>query len=159
MRDGAEAEVDLEGVVADDLLVLAPGAQVVVDGEVVRAGGLELNESLLTGESDPVHKHPGDEVMSGSFVAAGSGACRATKVGAESYAASLAGEARRFTLVALRAADGDQPDPAVPDDRPAPARRWCCCGGCCDTSDDWQDALVGNGRGLRWPWCPTAWCC
>jgi cation-transporting P-type ATPase E len=99
VRDGEASEVDLEAVVADDLLVLAPGAQVVVDGAVVAATGLELNESLLTGESDPVHKHPGDEVMSGSFVAAGSGRYRATKVGAASYAASLAGEARKFTLV------------------------------------------------------------
>jgi cation-transporting ATPase E len=99
LRDGVAAEVDVEQVVADDLLLLAPGGQVVVDGEVVSGAGLELNESLLTGESDPVHKHPGDEVLSGSFVAAGSGRYRAVRVGAESYAASLAGEARRFTLV------------------------------------------------------------
>ena len=99
VRDGVTADLSVEEVVADDLLVLSPGAQVVVDGEVVRSSGLELNESLLTGESDPVHKQPGDEVMSGSFVAAGSGTFRATKVGAESYAASLAGAAKEFTLV------------------------------------------------------------
>lgn len=99
VRDGVVADLAVEEVVADDLLLLSPGAQVVVDGEVVRSSGLELNESLLTGESDPVHKQPGDEVMSGSFVAAGSGAFRATKIGAESYAASLAGAAKEFTLV------------------------------------------------------------
>nr|MBA2309045.1 HAD-IC family P-type ATPase [Pseudonocardiales bacterium] len=55
--------------------------------------------SLLTGESDPVHKQPADHVMSGSFVVAGSGAYRATKVGREAYAAKLAEEASRFTLV------------------------------------------------------------
>ena len=61
--------------------------------------GLELDESLLTGESDPVHKQVGDQVLSGSFVAAGTGAQQATKVGREAYAAKLAEEASRFTLV------------------------------------------------------------
>jgi cation-transporting ATPase E len=98
-RDGAEVDLEVDEVVQDDLLVLSPGAQVVVDGEVVSSHGLELNESLLTGESDPVHKPIGAEVLSGSFVAAGGGAYRAVKVGADSYAASLAEEARRFTLV------------------------------------------------------------
>lgn len=99
VRDGTSAEFEVDEVVQDDLLVLSPGAQVVVDGEVVDSSGLELNESLLTGEQDPVHKSTGDEVLSGSFVAAGSGTYRAVKVGADSYAASLAEEARRFTLV------------------------------------------------------------
>ena len=99
LRDGAEQEVDLESVVEDDLLVLHTGSQVVVDGEVVNGGGLTLDESLLTGESEPVAKSPGDEVLSGSFVVAGTGCFRATRVGAESYAASLAEEAKRFSLV------------------------------------------------------------
>ena len=99
VRDGTTAELEVEQVVLDDLLVLAPGAQVVVDGEVVDSNGLELNESLLTGESDPEHKPVGAEVLSGSFVSSGSGHFRATKVGADSYAASLAEEARKFTLV------------------------------------------------------------
>ncbi|MBS1838040.1 MAG: cation-translocating P-type ATPase, partial [Actinobacteria bacterium] len=64
VRDGATSEVAVEEVVADDLLVLAPGGQVVVDGEVVSGTGLEINEALLTGESDSVHKQPGDTVMS-----------------------------------------------------------------------------------------------
>lgn len=99
LRDGRRQELSVEEVVADELLVLTPGAQVVVDGEVVDAVGLELNESLLTGESDPVHKHVGDEVLSGSFVSSGHGTYRATRIGADAYAASLAEEARRFTLV------------------------------------------------------------
>lgn len=98
-RDGVEVQLDARDVVQDDLLVLAPGAQVVVDGEVVESRGLELNESLLTGEADPEHKPVGAQVLSGSFVAAGSGTYRAVRVGADSYAASLAEEARRFTLV------------------------------------------------------------
>ncbi len=97
-RDGAATEIGVSGVVADELLELVPGDQVVVDGEVVLAAGLEIDESLLTGESDPVEKHPGSEVLSGSFVSAGSGAYRATRIGAESYAAKLAEEARRFEL-------------------------------------------------------------
>jgi len=99
VRDGSTVDLAVEDVVADDLLVLAPGAQVVVDGDVVEETGLELNESLLTGEIDPIRKHPGDQVLSGSFVAAGSGSFRAVAVGAESYASRLADDARRFTLV------------------------------------------------------------
>ena len=98
-RNGSIEELAVEDVVADDLLLLSPGAQVVVDGEVVDETGLELNESLLTGEIDPVRKRPGDEVLSGSFVAAGSGTFRAVAVGAESYASRLADDAKRFTLV------------------------------------------------------------
>ena len=80
-------------MVLDDIIELGPGDKVVVDGEVVEADGLEIDESLLTGEADPVHKTAGDQVMSGSFVVAGGGAYRATKVGREAYAAQLAEEA------------------------------------------------------------------
>ena len=74
VRDGGEQEVTVGEVVLDDVLSLRAGDQVVVDGEVVRAGALEVDESLITGESDPVVKAESDEVLSGSFVAAGSGA-------------------------------------------------------------------------------------
>jgi len=86
-------------VVLDDIIELGPGDQVVVDGEVVEGENLEVDESLLTGEADPVTKAPGDSVMSGSFVVTGIGAYRATKVGPEAYAAKLAEEASKFTLV------------------------------------------------------------
>ncbi|MBV8787027.1 MAG: cation-translocating P-type ATPase [Mycobacterium sp.] len=86
-------------VVLDDIIELGPGDQVVVDGEIVEEMNLEIDESLLTGEADPIGKAIGDPVMSGSFVVAGSGAYRATKVGAEAYAAKLADEASKFTLV------------------------------------------------------------
>ncbi len=99
LRDGERVEITVEDIVVDDLVVLAPGEQIVVDAEVVRAEGLEADESLLTGEADPIDKAPGDEVLSGSFVSAGSGLCRATHVGAASYANSLAAEAKRFELV------------------------------------------------------------
>jgi cation-transporting ATPase E len=86
-------------VVLDDVIELGPGDQIVVDGEVVEASVLEVDESLLTGEADPIVKTVGEGVMSGSFVVAGSGAYRATKVGREAYAARLAEEASKFTLV------------------------------------------------------------
>ena len=97
-REGRDAEVALEQVVGDDVLVLRVGDQVAVDGEILQATGLELDESLLTGEADPVQKGVGDEALSGSFVVAGGGLMRADRIGAESYAAALASEARKFAL-------------------------------------------------------------
>ncbi|MEU9865230.1 HAD-IC family P-type ATPase [Streptomyces sp. NPDC047971] len=98
-RDGVSAEVSTSEIVLGDLIELGPGDKVVVDGEVAEADSLEIDESLLTGEADPVVKKPGDTMMSGSFVVAGGGAFTATKVGREAYAAQLAEEASRFTLV------------------------------------------------------------
>ena len=99
VREGEVSEVVVSEVVADDVLELTPGDQVVVDGAVLTSSGLEADESLLTGEADPIEKGPGDELLSGSFVAAGSGRFQATRIGAESYASTLSEEARRFTLV------------------------------------------------------------
>ncbi|MEH0577775.1 MULTISPECIES: HAD-IC family P-type ATPase [Streptomyces] len=98
-RDGTAMEVSTSELVLDDLIETGPGDKIAVDGVCVEADGLEIDESLLTGEADPVVKRPGDQVMSGSFVVAGGGAFRATKVGREAYAAQLAEEASRFTLV------------------------------------------------------------
>ena len=98
-RDGVAADLAPDQVVLDDIIEIGSGDQVVVDGEVVTAAALEVDESLLTGEADPIHKQPGDQILSGSFVVAGSGAYRATKVGADAYAAQLAAEASKFTLV------------------------------------------------------------
>lgn len=98
-RQSGICEVVANEVVLDDIIELGPGDQVVVDGELVEAASLEIDESLLTGEADPIGKNAGDPVMSGSFVVAGIGAYRATKVGREAYAARLAEEASKFTLV------------------------------------------------------------
>ena len=98
-RDGTATPMPPSEIVLDDIVELGPGDKVVVDGAVIEAESLEIDESLLTGEADPVHKLPGDTVMSGSFVVAGSGAFQATKVGRDAYAAQLAEEASRFTLV------------------------------------------------------------
>ena len=86
-------------VVLDDVIELGPGDQIVVDGVILEEANLEIDESLLTGEADPIAKGVDDQAMSGSFVVAGSGAYRATKVGREAYAAQLAEEASKFTLV------------------------------------------------------------
>jgi len=98
VRDGTVRQVDVGDVVLDDVLDVGARSQIVVDGEMVRSSGLEVDESLLTGESEAVDKAPGDEVLSGSFVAAGAGRYRATRVGAEAYAVRLAEDARRFSL-------------------------------------------------------------
>jgi cation-transporting ATPase E len=97
-RDGDEVEVRPSEVVLDDVIVLRSGDQLVVDGEVLEANGLQIDESLLTGEADPVDKHIGDVAMSGSFVVAGSGSYRATRVGKESFAAGLTEQAKKFEL-------------------------------------------------------------
>ncbi|MEV5896048.1 HAD-IC family P-type ATPase [Nonomuraea fuscirosea] len=97
-RDGEERQISPRDVVLGDLILLGPGDRLLVDGEVVHAEGLEVDESLLTGEADPVHKQPGEQVLSGSFAVAGSGAFVATKVGTDAYAVRLAEEASRFHL-------------------------------------------------------------
>src|SRR5262245_29476103 len=106
VRAGEVSEIAVEGVVLDDLLELRTGDQVPADGEVRAASGLEIDESLLTGEADPVDKAPADEVLSGSFVVAGSGRVQVTHVGADAYARKLAAEARRFTLVRSELVEG-----------------------------------------------------
>ncbi|MCZ7536831.1 MAG: HAD-IC family P-type ATPase [Acidimicrobiia bacterium] len=106
VRGGIVREMAVEEVVLDDLLELRTGDQVPADGTVHTAEGLEVDESLLTGESDPVHKGPDERVLSGSFVVAGHGRFQATGVGADAYACRLAAEARRFTLVRTELAEG-----------------------------------------------------
>ena len=98
-RDGAPRDIAVDELVADDLVELRAGDQLVADGVVRDSAGLEADESLLTGESEPVDKRAGDQLLSGSFVVAGSGDYQATGVGAEAYARKLAAQARRFTVV------------------------------------------------------------
>jgi cation-transporting ATPase E len=97
-RDGREVSVAPDEVVMDDLVLLGRGDKVPVDGQVHDAEGLEIDESLLTGEADPVRKGPGDEVLSGGFVTAGHGSFTATRVGEHAYAARLTAAAGRFDL-------------------------------------------------------------
>jgi cation-transporting P-type ATPase E len=97
VRDGAEREVAVAEVVLDDLLGIAAGDQVPADGVVRSSGGLAVDESLLTGEAEPVSKVVGDPLWSGSIVVAGRGRAQVTAVGDDAYAARLATEARQFT--------------------------------------------------------------
>src|SRR6201997_4796142 len=98
-REGGTRELSPSEVVLDDIIELGPGDQIVVDGVVVEESNLEVDESLLTGEADSIDKDAGDDVMSGSFVVAGGGAYRATRVGRAAYAAKLSEKASKFMLV------------------------------------------------------------
>lgn len=98
-RNGVESDIPSEELVSDDIVLCSTGDQIMVDGELIETSQLEIDESLLTGEADPIDKQPGDEVRSGSFVVAGHGAYRATRIGDQAYAANLAQQAGKFTLV------------------------------------------------------------
>jgi cation-transporting ATPase E len=98
-RDGERREVAVHEVVTDDVVELTQGTQIVADGAVLTSDGLEVDESLLSGESVPLEKGPGTRVLSGSFVTAGQGWYRADRVGPDSYANQITAEARRFSLV------------------------------------------------------------
>ena len=105
-RDGREADVDVADIVLDDVVRLRSGEQVPADGELLTADGLEIDESILTGESDAVRPAPGDRVLSGTTVTAGEGLMRATAVGERAYAHRLAREARRFSKVGSELQEG-----------------------------------------------------
>lgn len=97
IRDGVAREIDPAEVVRGDILEVGPGDQVVADGMVVGDGAADFDESLLTGESNPMPKRAGDPVYSGSFVLVGRTRYQAQKVGVESFANKLAAGARQFT--------------------------------------------------------------
>jgi cation-transporting P-type ATPase E len=98
-RDGVSQDVPVAEVVLDDIVEVRPGDQVPADAVVVESSGLEVDESVLTGEPEPVAKGVGDSARSGSVVVAGAGLLRATAVGSHSYAAELASQARRYTRI------------------------------------------------------------
>jgi len=106
VRSGLRTAIPVNELVLDDVIALQRGNQVPVDGVVLSSDDLELDESLVTGESRPIIKRHGTAVLSGSFVVAGTGLFRATAVGENAYARKLAREARRFTLVRSELRDG-----------------------------------------------------
>jgi cation-transporting P-type ATPase E len=106
IRDGATQDIDIASLVVGDLIDLRAGDQLVADGLVRESESLQADESLLTGEQEPAAKQAGDRLLSGSFVAAGSGGYQAMAVGDEAYARKLAAEARRFTVVRSELIDG-----------------------------------------------------
>ena len=99
IREGKEVQIELDEIVKDDLMVLESGNQICNDAAVAE-GNLEVNESLLTGESDPIIKEKESELYSGSFVISGKAYARVTHVGEENYAAKLASEVKKEKKVA-----------------------------------------------------------
>lgn len=99
IRSGRAFDIPFEEIVLDDVIEIGRGDQIAVDGRVMTTQGLEVDESLLTGEAEAVPKRTGEPVLSGTFVVAGSGRIRATAVGQMSYARGLEAEARRFRLI------------------------------------------------------------
>ena len=92
-RGGQEEQVEVEQVVQDDIMILAAGNQITADS-ILREGSLEVNESLISGESEVILKHPGDSVLSGSFVVSGKAAVQVVHVGAENFAHKILAEAK-----------------------------------------------------------------
>ena len=95
IRDGVEVEIPSEDVVLDDIFKISTGDQIPVDG-IVKYGSVEVNESMLTGESVPIKKKVGDAIMAGSFVTSGSCLALADKVGIECYVQKLTAKAKKF---------------------------------------------------------------
>ena len=99
IRDGERTTVGMEELVQDDVVILKRGDQVPADATVLSSDGLDLDESLLTGENDAVAKHPGDTVLSASSVVGGTGKVQIFAVGAKSHAAKLSREAKQFSQI------------------------------------------------------------
>ena len=93
IRDGKKSQINAEDLVIDDIVIFEAGNQVCADAEVC-AGEVQVNESLLTGESDEITKRKGDQLMSGSFIVSGQCHARLDKVGADSYISRLTLEAK-----------------------------------------------------------------
>lgn len=99
-REGAARDIPIQEVVQDDLIELGTGDQVPADAELLAVRGIEVDESLLSGESEPVSKIVGDRILAGSGILAGIGLARVTEVGRNTYSSQLLGQARVFSLVA-----------------------------------------------------------
>jgi hypothetical protein len=158
-RDGIDQAVASHEVVLDDVIVLSTGDRLVVDGMVVASSGLEIDESLLTGEADPVDKGIGDRAMSGSFVVAGSGLYVATAVGKDSFASGLTEQAKKFHLTNSELC-------ARPSPGSSGRSRTCCCPSarCCCSPRRSEPTSRSRMRSAApspgWsPWSPRAWCC
>ncbi|USQ15436.1 HAD-IC family P-type ATPase (plasmid) [Legionella lytica] len=98
IRDGTEQSIEQSEVVIDDIILLERGDSVVVDGVIVESTKLEIDESLLTGESTPINKNVNDELMSGSHCLSGRGVYKALKVGDECHAQEITKLAKKFKL-------------------------------------------------------------
>lgn len=106
LRDTAEQAIPVKEVVLGDIIKLRLGDQVAADAEVLITEGLEIDESLLTGEADPVVKLVGDKLLSGSIVVAGQGYARAVAVGVQAYAHSITAQVKRFKIARSELVEG-----------------------------------------------------
>ncbi len=106
IRDAKATTIAIADIVLGDVLLLRSGDQVPADGQVLAASGLETDESLLTGEADPVAKLAKDTVLSGAIVVAGTGYIKTTAVGSNAYAYKIAEQAKQFTRVRSELVDG-----------------------------------------------------
>ena len=93
-RNGSITDIPVDGIVLDDIVEITIGDQITTDGVLLAGQGVEVNESMLTGEAKPVHKKAGDTLLSGTFLVAGSGTMQVQKVGRECYAAQLVEKTR-----------------------------------------------------------------
>lgn len=96
LRDGGEKVIPSQEVVQGDVLFLGPGEPILADGTVLQANALEVDEALLTGESDPISRKPGDSLLSGGFCVTGQGIYRADRVGSQAFAQKTTIEARSY---------------------------------------------------------------
>ncbi|QJW92792.1 HAD-IC family P-type ATPase [Frigoriglobus tundricola] len=97
VRDGQVSEIPADDVVLGECVLVRAGDTVVADGAAIEARYLEMDEALLTGESEPVRRQVGDRLLSGSICVAGEGCYRAEKIGAHAFAQSVASDARRYS--------------------------------------------------------------
>jgi len=96
VRNGIDVQIEPAEIVKDDVIKISRGDQVVVDGQVLLSNRLEIDESLLTGESNPIQKKENDEILSGSFCISGNGYYTAEKIGDDSFAAQITSTAKKY---------------------------------------------------------------
>ena len=147
-RNGVTERLPVEGLVLDDVIELRSGDQVPADAVIVVSDHLDVDESLLTGEANPVAAGEGDRVMSGSTVIAGTGFAQVTAVGAEGYAARLAAEARRFTLVDSVLRNDINRIVTVVGIAMVPIGALLAASQFLRTDDGWRTSLIGTVAGL-----------
>ncbi|KAJ48890.1 cation-transporting ATPase E [Clostridium tetanomorphum] len=99
IRDNKVVNINIEEIVIDDIIILDTGDQILVDCEIFNEDEIEVDESLITGESDSILKRQGDKLLSGSFITSGKAYAKVINVGKDTYAAKLAEEAKKFKLI------------------------------------------------------------
>jgi len=99
VRDGEQQQIPTDKVVKDDIIHISLGDQIVADATIISSNSLEIDEALLTGESDPIPKSSGQKILSGSMVVAGEAFIRADAVGANTYSYKITEEAKKFKRV------------------------------------------------------------